>query len=77
MLKTNYGRVRYYESIMMKAFDLIRESETYERDRNRALDEDFVFGYYAQKKELYSSKNKKQENQEEEDNENGSITEKD
>ena len=77
MLKNNYGRVRYYESIMMKAFDLIRESETYERDRNRALDEDFVFGYYAQKKELYSSKNKKQENQEEEDNENGSITEKD
>jgi hypothetical protein len=59
----------------MRVNCLIRESETYERDRNRALDEDFVFGYYAQKQELYSSKNKKQKNQEVEDNENGSIAE--
>jgi CRISPR-associated protein Csd1 len=75
MLKNSYGRVRYYESIIMRVNCLIRESETYERDRNRALDEDFVFGYYAQKQELYSSKNKKQKNQEVEDNENGSIAE--
>ncbi|WP_230399445.1 type I-C CRISPR-associated protein Cas8c/Csd1 [Novisyntrophococcus fermenticellae] len=73
--KNNARRAIYYDGIIMKIACLIRESNTYEKDKNKALDEDFVFGYYAQKQEFYNSKNKKQENMNVEDMDNGSITE--
>ena len=39
----------------------IRDDKDYEQKKNRALNEDFVFGYYAQKQSLYTKKDKKQD----------------
>ncbi len=64
LIKFNYGLAEHCDNIIMEVTTLIREAKDYEKEKNRPLDEDFVFGYYAQKKELYfyTKKEKKQGN---------------
>ena len=63
LIKINYGSVVYYDGIIREITIPLREAEDYEREKNRALNEDFVFGYYAQKQEFYGKKENKQRNE--------------
>lgn len=56
LLKMNYKAYSYYDKIIQNIMCKLREAENYEQDKNRALDEDFIFGYYAQKQEFYTKK---------------------
>lgn len=59
LIKNNYGLARFYDNIITEIMCLIREDENYEKEKNRALNEDFVFGYYAQKQDFYTKKENK------------------
>ncbi len=63
LIKINYGSVVYYDGIIREITIPLREAEDYEREKNRTLNEDFVFGYYAQKQEFYGKKENKQRNE--------------
>ena len=56
LLKINNKAFIYYDRIIQDIMCKLRESENYEQEKNRALDEDFIFGYYAQKQEFYTKK---------------------
>lgn len=62
LLKSNDKAVRYYDSIIIDITGRLREAKDYEVMKNRSLDEDFIFGYYAQKQEFYKKKINKEEN---------------
>ncbi len=72
LIKISYGSVRYYDSIIADVTKKIRESDNYEAEKNRPLDEDFVFGYYAQKQDFYTKKESKQNNEDMNQEEGGS-----
>ncbi len=48
----------YYDKLIGNVLNLIRESDHYDSEKNRALREDTVFGYYAQNRALYEKKSK-------------------
>jgi CRISPR-associated protein Cas8c/Csd1, subtype I-C/DVULG len=56
LIKSNYSGFKYYDNIITDIMGRLRERENYEQEKNRALDEEFVFGYYAQKQYFYSKK---------------------
>lgn len=60
LTKINYNSVKFYEGIIAEIMIQIRDAKDYEQNKNRALNEDFVFGYYAQKQNLYRKKETKQ-----------------
>lgn len=62
LIKSNYNAVKYYDSIITGIMGRLREVRDYEKVKNRALDEDFVFGYYAQKQDFYTKRVSRQEN---------------
>ena len=61
LIKANYGSVKYYDGILADVTSRLREAENFEQVKNRALDEDFVFGYYAQKQDFYTKKEYRKE----------------
>ena len=63
LIKNNYNFFRRYDEIITNVTGRIREQPGYEKQKNKPLDEDFVFGYYAQKQDLYKKKEKKQNNE--------------
>lgn len=63
-LKANQaGRYFYYNKLIGEIQTEIRDAETYIVNKNKALNEDAVFGYYAQNKDLYTSRAEKKENE--------------
>lgn len=53
-LKSNRtGSYNYYNRLIGEIQTDIRDAETFLADKNRALNEDAVFGYYAQNREFY------------------------
>ncbi len=72
LIKLNYSWVKYYDSIITDVVSRLREARNYEKEKNRALNEDFVFGYYAQKQNFYIKKVNKQENTDTNQEEGGS-----
>jgi CRISPR-associated protein Csd1 len=73
LIKSNYYIVINYDNLIADIMVRLRESENYEKEKNRALNEEFIFGYYAQKQDLYTSKAKKQEKDDKEYEEGGSL----
>ncbi len=63
--KNRYGTAIYYDKLLTEILNQLNGTESFGQKKNRALDENFVFGYYAQKQDLY----RKQENKKEDDNE--------
>lgn len=61
LIKSNYNGVKYYDGIITDVMCRLREAGNYEQEKNRALNEDFVFGYYAQRQSFYTKKENKQE----------------
>lgn len=59
----NAGRYSYYNRLIGEIQTEIRDSESYLANKNKALNEDAVFGYYAQNRELYKSNIEKKENE--------------
>jgi CRISPR-associated protein Csd1 len=64
--KSNYGTAKYYDKITTNITNQLVETASFEQEKNRALSEDFIFGYYAQKQDFY----KKQENKQNSENDN-------
>ncbi len=63
-LKANQaGKYRYYNNLIGEIQTEIRDAETYIVNKNKALNEDAVFGYYAQNKDLYTPRAEKKENE--------------
>ncbi len=57
----NAGRHSYYNRLIGEIQTDIRDAESYLANKNKALNEDAVFGYYAQNRELYKSSVEKKE----------------
>ena len=53
------GTYNYYNKLIGEIQTEIRDAETYLSNKNRALNEDAVFGYYAQNRDLYTSATEK------------------
>lgn len=49
------GSYSYYNKLIGEIQTDIRDAETYLDTKNKSLNEDAVFGYYAQNRELYKS----------------------
>ncbi|HHU53803.1 MAG TPA: hypothetical protein GXZ43_07010 [Clostridiaceae bacterium] len=63
-LKSNQaGLYSYYNRLIGEIQTEIRDAETYLANKNKALNEDAVFGYYAQNRDLYTSAAEKKENE--------------
>ncbi len=63
-LKANQaGRFRYYNMLIGEIQTEIRDAETYVANKNKALNEDAVFGYYAQNRDFYTPSKEKKENE--------------
>ncbi len=63
-LKANQaGRYRYYNKLIGEIQTDIRDAETYLANKNKALNEDAVFGYYAQNKDFYLPRTEIKENE--------------
>lgn len=63
-LKSNRaGSYSYYNGLISEIQTDIRDAESYLVNKNKALNEDAVFGYYAQNKELYKSHAEKRGNE--------------
>lgn len=71
LIKSNYSGFKYYDSLLTDVMSRLREAENYEQDKNKALNEDFVFGYYAQKQDFYTKKVSKRENTDTDQEEGG------
>ena len=48
--KSNFSAVVYYDNLITEIVNTIETSDKFEQVKNRPLNEDFVLGYYAQKK---------------------------
>ena len=59
----NAGRYSYYNRLIGEIQTEIRDAESYLANKNKALNEDAVFGYYAQNREFYKSNTEKKENE--------------
>jgi CRISPR-associated protein Csd1 len=46
----------YYERLIGKIINDLSGNENFDNEKNNPLNEDFVFGYYAQKQDLYKKK---------------------
>ncbi|MGI6349682.1 MAG: type I-C CRISPR-associated protein Cas8c/Csd1 [Eubacteriales bacterium] len=57
------GSYYYYNRLIGEIQTDIRNAESYLVNKNKALNEDAVFGYYAQNRELYKSRVEKKENE--------------
>lgn len=51
-----------HQKFLVEVLTAIREDMAYEANKNLALGEDTVFGYYAQKQDFYTKKTKEEEN---------------
>ncbi len=60
--KNNYGAMINYDKITTEIMNQLREKASFEQEMNKALNEDFVFGYYAQKQEFYKKRDNNQKN---------------
>lgn len=47
----------FYNTLIAELTTSIRDAESYESTKNKTLNEDVVFGYYAQNQALYTKKN--------------------
>lgn len=56
--KNSYGLYRYYDQYLGDIINDIEELGLTERERNQSVDEEFIFGYYSQRKALYTAKDK-------------------
>jgi CRISPR-associated protein Csd1 len=56
--KSNLGSVIYYDKLLTDIVNELSNLTNFNQEKNRALNEDFIFGYYAQIQEFY----KKNEN---------------
>lgn len=67
--KNNYDAAKFYDILISNIINKLRETENFEQEKNRVLNEDFVFGYYAQKQNFYekqkNNKNTDGDNQKE------------
>lgn len=54
--KSNFSAVVYYDNLITEIVNTIETSDKFEQVKNRPLNEDFVLGYYAQKKEFYKKR---------------------
>lgn len=57
------GLFIYLNNLASEIQTEIRDSEEYLENKNRALNEDAVFGYYAQNRDFYTSRDAKEENE--------------
>lgn len=62
LIKLNNKSFSNYDRIIQNIMCELRKLDNYESEKNRPLDEDFIFGYYAQKQEFYIKKEEKQSN---------------
>lgn len=53
----------YYERLIGKIIDDLSETENFDHEKNSPLTEDFVFGYYAQKQDLYKKRTEDKEDE--------------
>ncbi|NMA07373.1 MAG: hypothetical protein GX928_06680 [Ruminococcaceae bacterium] len=63
-LKSNRAdNYNYYNSLIGEIQTDIRDAESYLANKNKALNEDAVFGYYAQNREFYKPRTERKENE--------------
>lgn len=62
LYKSNAGTAKYYDIITTDIMNCLNEIDNFEQEKNKALNEDFVFGYYAQKQDFYKKQEDKQNN---------------
>lgn len=63
-LKANQpGKYTFYNRLLGEIQTDIRDAESYLSNKNKALNEDAVFGYYAQNKDFYTPRKEKKENE--------------
>lgn len=53
----------YYERLIGKIVNTLSENENFHNEKNNPLNEDFVFGYFAQKQDFYKKKVKDKEDE--------------
>ena len=58
MKKNSYGLYRYYNQYLGDIINDIEDMGLTARERNQSVDEEFIFGYYSQRKALYTAKDK-------------------
>lgn len=56
--KNSYGLYRYYDQYLGDIINDIEDIGLTARERNQSVDEEFIFGYYSQRKALYTAKDK-------------------
>lgn len=71
LLKNNFGAAKRYDIIITEIINLLSGIDNFEKEKNRALNEEFIFGYYAQKQEFYKKKENKEKTEDINDNEGG------
>jgi CRISPR-associated protein Csd1 len=58
--KNSTGAAIYYSRLTTDIVNKLSELENFEQNKNKALNEDFIFGYYAQKQDFYKKNNSNQ-----------------
>lgn len=61
MKKNSYGLYRYYNQYLGDIINDIEDMGLTARERNQSVDEEFIFGYYSQRKALYTAKDKNEQ----------------
>lgn len=61
--KSKPYRYIYYERLIGKIINDLTENENFDNEKNNPLNEDFIFGYYAQKQEFYKKKSEGKEDE--------------
>ena len=51
--KNNYGTAVFYDNLTTNIVNQLSELQNFEKEKNNPLNEEFIFGYYAQKQEFY------------------------
>lgn len=69
--KSNFGLLKKYDIVTTELMNQLSELKDSEKEKNRALNEDFVFGYYAQKQNFYTKKDTNEPKNNEEQIEGG------
>lgn len=55
--KSNPGSYIFYERLISLIVDKLTETFNFEEDKNKPLNENFIFGYYVQRQDFYKKRN--------------------
>lgn len=56
--KNHYGMAVYYDKLTTSIMNQLGELNSFGKEKNKPLNEEFIFGYYAQKQEFYKKREK-------------------